>query len=321
MQAAEPQNRLARPPIPIDGSRITYHNQSMGISTMQFGGTGHQSTRVIFGAAALGSVSQEEADRTFQVLQHYGINHLDVAASYGDGEAEKRMGPWMSGHRKEFFLATKTEKRTYQEALDDLRGSLERLRVDSVDLVQMHNLTDPDEWEQAMSSGGALDALIEARRQGLTRFIGVTGHGYTVAKMHLQSLDRFGFDSVLLPYNYVMMQNETYARAFGELKQRCADKNVALQTIKSLARGPWKGERAHSTWYQPLDETEAIRTAVSWVLGDPEVFLISSGDIHLLPRILEAATQAESRPADSRMDQMVSRLGMQPIFQGSDFIW
>ena len=288
---------------------------------MQFGRTGHRSTRVIFGAAALGAVSQEEADPTFEVLLDYGINHLDVAASYGDGEAEKRMGPWMSEHRGDFFLATKTGKRTYQEALDDLQGSLERLRVDSVDLVQLHNLTDPDEWEQALSSGGALEGLIEARKQGLTRFIGVTGHGYTVAQMHLKSLDRFDFDSVLLPYNYVMMQNDTYARCFEALQQRCAEKNVALQTIKSLARRPWQGERLHSTWYQPLDEADAIQTAVNWVLGDPEVFLISSGDIHLLPRVLEAASQAESRPADSQMDQMLSRLQMQPIFRGSDFIW
>ena len=288
---------------------------------MQFGRTGHRSTRVIFGAAALGAVSQEEADPTFEVLLDYGINHLDVAASYGDGEAEKRMGPWMSEHRGDFFLATKTAKHTYQEALDDLQGSLQRLRVDSVDLVQLHNLTDPDEWEQALSSGGALEGLIEARKQGLTRFIGVTGHGYTVAQMHLKSLDRFDFDSVLLPYNYVMMQNDTYARCFEALQQRCAEKNVALQTIKSLARRPWQGERLHSTWYQPLDEADAIQTAVNWVLGDPEVFLISSGDIHLLPRVLEAASQAESRPADSQMDQMLSRLQMEPIFRGSDFIW
>lgn len=288
---------------------------------MQFGRTGHRSTRVIFGAAALGAVSQEEADKTFEALLDYGINHLDVAASYGDGEAEKRMGPWMSEHRGDFFLATKTGKRTYQEALDDLRGSLERLRVDSVDLVQLHNLTDPDEWEQVFSAGGALEALIEARKQGLTRFIGVTGHGYTVAEMHLKSLERFDFDSVLLPYNYVMMQNDTYARAFGKLKQVCAEKKVALQTIKSLARRPWQGERVHSTWYQPLDDHDAIQIAVNWVLGDPEVFLVSTGDIYLLPRVLEAASQAGSRPPDSEMDQMLSRLQMQPIFRGSDTIW
>jgi predicted aldo/keto reductase-like oxidoreductase len=184
----------------------------------------------------------------------------------------------------------------------------------------MHNLTDPDEWEQAMSSGGALEALIEAREQGLTRFIGVTGHGYTAAEMHLKSLDRFDFDSVLLPYNYVMMQDQTYARSFEALKQRCAEKNVALQTIKSLARRPWQEERIFSTWYQPLDGEDAIHTAVSWVLGDPDVFLISTSDIHLMPRVLAAAGRAESRPSDSRMEQMRRSQQMQPIFQGATSI-
>jgi aryl-alcohol dehydrogenase-like predicted oxidoreductase len=293
----------------------------MGISSMQFGTTGHRSTRVIFGGASLGAVSQADADRTLEVLLEYGINHLDVAASYGDGEAEKRMGPWMAEHRKEFFLATKTGKRTYKDALDDLQGSLERLRVDSVDLVQLHNLIDPGEWEQSFSSGGALEALVEARERGLTRFIGVTGHGYTVAEMHLKSLERFDFDSVLLPYNYLMMQNKTYAQSFGRLKQVCAEKKVALQTIKSLARRPWQGERLYSTWYQPLDEEDAIQTAVSWVLGDPDVFLVSTGDISLLPRVLEAAGRTESRPSDSEMDQLMSRRQMQPIFRGREFIW
>jgi aryl-alcohol dehydrogenase-like predicted oxidoreductase len=265
-------------------------------------------------------VSQEEADRTLEVLLKYRINHLDVAASYGDGEAEKRMGPWMAAHRGEFFLATKTGMRSYQEARDELHGSLERLRVDSVDLIQIHNLTDPGEWEQAFSAGGALEALLEAREQGLTRFIGVTGHGYTVADMHLRSLERFDFDSVLLPYNYVMMQNRGYARSFENIEKVCIGKNVALQTIKSLARRPWPGERAFSTWYQPLDAQDDIRTAVNWVLGNPHVFLISSGDIDLLPRILEAAARSESRPADEDMERMLERRRMQPIFSGSAFI-
>jgi aryl-alcohol dehydrogenase-like predicted oxidoreductase len=262
-----------------------------------------------------------EADGTLEVLLEFGINHLDVAANYGEGEAEKRMGPWMAEHRGDFFLATKTGKRTYQEARDDLHGSLERLRVDSVDLIQMHNLTDPDEWEQAMSPGGALEALVEAREQGLVRLIGVTGHGYTVADMHLRSLERFDFDSVLLPYNYMMMQNEQYADAFGKLKNLCAEKSVALQTIKSLARRPWQGERVHSTWYQPLDEAEAIHSAVSWVLADPDVFLISAGDIHLLPLVLESSGRAGSRPEDSKMEQLQQLYQMQPIFRGAEFIW
>ena len=289
----------------------------MGIETKQFGRTGHLSSRVIFGGAALRGISQDEADRVLEILLRRGVNHLDVAASYGDGEAESHMGPWMAEHRKDFFLATKTGKRSYAEARDELHGSLERLRVESVDLIQMHNLTDPDEWEQAFSPGGALEALIEAREQGLARFIGVTGHGYTAAEMHLKSLERFGFDSVLLPYNYVMMQNQLYARSFEKLEKRCAKGNAALQTIKCLARRPWQGERDHPTWYQPLDEAEAIRRAVSWVLGNPEVFLVSTADIQLLPRILEAAGRADSRSSEAEMQQMLQHYDMQPIFRGA----
>ncbi len=172
---------------------------------LTFGRTGHLSTRTLFGAAAFGRVDQAAADRTLDVLLEYGVNHIDTAASYGDSEL--RIGPWMAQHRKDFFLATKTGQRTYQEARDEFHRSLERLRVDSVDLIQLHNLSDPDQWETAMGPGGALEALVEAREQGLTRFIGVTGHGVIIPSMHKRSLERFDFDSVLLPYNYVMMQN------------------------------------------------------------------------------------------------------------------
>jgi aryl-alcohol dehydrogenase-like predicted oxidoreductase len=292
----------------------------MAIEKRQFDSTGHQSSRLIFGGAALSPLSQAEADRTLDLLLEYGINHLDVAASYGDGEAEKRMGPWMSEHRKQFFLATKTLKRSFQEARDDFHGSLERLRVDSVDLIQLHNLIDPTEWEQALGPGGPLEAAIEAREQGLARFIGVTGHGYTVAEMHIRSLDFFAFDSVLLPYNYVMMQNEVYARYFEELRERCRSNEVALQTIKSIARRPWQKQRDRRTWYQPLEDAEAIQTAVSWVLGDPEAFLITVSDVDLLPRVLEAASRFQARPGEAKMQQMLQSQQMQPIFRGTDSI-
>lgn len=293
----------------------------MSIETKQFGNTGHRSTRAIFGGAALGGVSQEEADHTLEVLLEFGINHLDVAASYGEGEAEKRMAPWMVKHRKKFFLATKTGQRSYEEARDEFQASLERLQVDSVDLIQLHNLIDPKEWEQALGPRGALEALIEARDQGLTRFIGVTGHGYTAPGMHTKSLERFDFDSVLLPYNILMMQNGEYARSFEKLRQSCREKKVALQTIKSIARRPWQGERNHSTWYQPLEDQEAINTAVSWVLGDPDVFLITAGDIHLLPLVLEAASQPRPRPSEEAMAEMLQNREMRRIFQGTQFIW
>ncbi|PON12193.1 aldo/keto reductase, partial [Candidatus Entotheonella serta] len=194
------------------------------------------STVTLFGAAALSRVNQDDADRTLDVLLEYGVNHIDTAARYGDSEL--RIGPWMASHRQDFFLATKTRQRTSAEAREELHRSLDRLRVDSVDLIQMHALYHPDEWDVAMGPGGALEALIEAREQGLVRFIGVTGHGWTIASMHKRSLERFDFDSVLLPYNYVMAQNESYHNDFEAVVQACEARNVAVQTIKSLARGP-----------------------------------------------------------------------------------
>ena len=284
------------------------------IATAPFGRTGHLSTRTIFGAAALGNVSQSDADRTLDLLLKYGINHIDTAASYG--ESELRIGPWMAQHRKDFFLATKTGLRTYTEARDQLHKSLERLRVSSVDLIQLHYLVDPQEWEIAMGPGGALEALIEARDQGLTRFIGVTGHDVTIAAMHKRSLERFDFDSVLLPYSYVMMQNPQYAADFETVFAMCQQRNVAVQTIKSVTWRPW-GEnqtRTAATWYEPLTEQQHVDHAVHWILGNPGVFLNTLGDINLLPKVLDAAQRFESRPSDAVMQADVETLGMSPLF-------
>lgn len=279
-----------------------------------FGRTGHMSTRTLFGAAALGNVTQKVADEALEVLLRYGVNHIDTAASYGD--AELRIGPWMAKHRQRFFLATKTGERTYQAAHDQIRRSLERMRVDSVDLIQLHNLVDEDEWRTAMGDDGALKAAIEAREEGLARFIGVTGHGVQAPVMHKRSLEHFDFDSVLLPYNYVMMQNPTYAANFEALVALCQERNVAVQTIKSLTRRPWPEGQAHytSTWYEPFTEQEDIDLAVHWVLGRPGVFLNTSSDVRLLPKILDAATRLQDRPTDAEMDALVKRREAAPLF-------
>ncbi|GAB4520082.1 MAG: aldo/keto reductase [Anaerolineae bacterium] len=286
------------------------------IAKMTFGRTGHLSTRVLFGAAALASVTQEEADQTLELLLKYGINHVDTAASYGD--AELRIGPWMEKHRQDFFLATKTGERTYEKAKAEIHRSLERLRVDQIDLIQLHNLVDPDEWETAMGPGGALEAAIEAREQGLVRFIGVTGHGLTVAKMHMKALERFDFDSVLLPWNYPLSKNPQYAADFKALVAMCEERNVAVQTIKSIARGPYDafgGDRTHATWYKPLEEQEDIDKAVHWVLSHPQVFLNSVGDIHVLPKVLDAASRFDGRrPSDEEMEALMAKQSMQPLF-------
>jgi aryl-alcohol dehydrogenase-like predicted oxidoreductase len=283
------------------------------IDKQPFGRTGHQSTRTIFGAAALGGVTQDEADRTLEVLLSYGVNHFDTAASYG--ESELRMGPWMGRYRGQVFLATKTGKRTYREARDEFHRSLERLRVDKVDLLQLHNLVDPQEWETALGPGGALEAAVEARDQGLLRYIGVTGHGITIAAMHKRSLERFDFDSVLLPYSYVLMQNQQYAADFEALMAICQSRNVAVQTIKAIVRAPW-GERDHTraTWYEPLEDQPDIDRAVHWVLGRPGVFLNTVGDIHVLPKVLDAASRFEARPTDAQMREVMEAQEMAPLF-------
>ena len=278
-----------------------------------FGRTGHQSTRTIFGAAAFSRVTQEEADRTFELLLERGVNHIDTAASYGDSEL--RLGPWMEKHRDKFFLATKTGERTYQAAYDQIRRSLERLRVEQVDLIQLHNLVDPGEWETALGPGGALEAAVEAREEGLVRHIGVTGHGVTIAAMHRRSLERFDFDSILLPYNYPMMQNPQYAADFEAVVAICRERDVAVQTIKAITLAPWSERPADApTWYEPLREPADIDTAVAWVLGRPGLFLNTAGDIHLLPLVLDAAERAAERPSDAEMEELVERRSMAPLF-------
>jgi len=283
------------------------------IATLPFGRSGHQSARTLFGAASLGAVSQSDADRTLDTLLRYGVNHIDVAASYGD--AELRVGPWMDRYRDRFFLATKTGQRDYQGAKDELHRSLERLRVDHVDLIQIHNLADPIEWDQALSPGGVVDALVEAREQGLVRMIGVTGHGTQIAATHRRSLERFDFDSVLLPYNWVTMRSSYYAENFDALAATCAERNVALQTIKSIARQPW-GARDHTraTWYEPLEDQSAIDVAVGWVLGRPGVFLNTVGDIDLLPRVLDAADRFQTAPSEEEVAQVMTRQAAVPLF-------
>ncbi len=287
--------------------------QAKQLEKRPFGRTGHMSTVTLFGAAALGSVTQAEADRTLDVLLEHGVNHIDTAASYGD--AELRIGPWMAQHRKDFFLATKTGERTYAKAKAELHRSLERLRVDSVDLIQLHALVHPDEWDTAMGPGGALEACIEAREQGLVRFIGVTGHGRTIAAMHRRSLARFDFDSVLLPYSYTVMQDEVYEHDFEALVKTCQERNVAVQTIKSITRGPWATtQRTRSTWYQPLEDQADIDVAVQWVIGRPGIFLNTVGDIHLLPKVLDAAARFERRPTDAEMKAVVEQEHMTALF-------
>ena len=287
----------------------------MTIPTAPFGSTGHLSTRCIFGGTALSRASQEEADGTLELLLQYGINHIDTAAGYGDSEL--RIGPWMRRHRDRFFLATKTGERSAAGAREQLERSLQRLQVERVDLIQLHSLTEPDEWEQALGSGGALEALIRARDEGLARYIGVTGHGVTVARTHLNALLRHPFDAVLLPLNYPMFQIPEYAADFRELRELCRQRGVAVHTIKAIARRRWTGsERPHRTWYEPLAGQQDIDAAVHWVLEHEGVFLNTAGDMALLPRILDAAARFENAGDGhaAAAAEAVERRQMQPLF-------
>lgn len=285
------------------------------IARAPFGRTGHDSTRTLFGAAALSRVSQDVADRVFELIEQHGINHIDTAASYGD--AELRIAPWLvRAGRDRFFVATKTGQRTYQEARAEIRRSLERLGTDHVDLLQLHNLVDQTEWDTAMGPDGALRAAVEARDAGLVRFIGVTGHGLQAPAQHRRSLERFPFDSVLFPYNYVQLRDAAYAADAAALLTLCADRGVAVQTIKAITLGPWQAERpaTPTTWYEPLHDEHDIGLAVRWVLGDRRVFLNTVGDVGLLPKVFDAASLGGSRPTDDEMEALLRRRGMTPLF-------
>lgn len=283
------------------------------IAKQVFGRSGHMSSRVLLGAAAFWSVPQAVADASIELALSAGVNHVDVAASYGD--AELRVGDWINRHGKPFFLATKTEERTAAKARAGIQQSLERLQVDQLDLIQLHNLVDPQEWETALGPGGALEAAIEAREKGLVRFIGVTGHGVIAPVMHLKALTRFDFDSVLLPFNFVMAQNPQYLQDFMRLWELCRSRNAAVQTIKSLVRSPWGAHpQDRETWYRPLENQPDIDLAVHWVLGHDGLFLNSAGDVNLLPRVLDAAERFDRIPTEDAMENLINKLAMAPLF-------
>ncbi len=284
------------------------------IPKKEFGRTGHTSSKIIFGGYALSKAIQEEADHILDILLENGINHIDTALGYGN--SEKCIGKWMEKHRDDFFLATKTRSRSYKGAMEDLQRSLKQLRVDYIDLWQMHGLTNPAGWEKAMSSEGTLAAFIEAHDKGLVKYLGVTGHGSKVAAMHKRSLDRFDFDSVLLPYNYTMMQNPRYAADFNDLIELCKKRNVAVQTIKSVTRRPWENQarRYNTYFYEPLENQDAIDKAVHWSLGLPDSFVITAGDMQILPKMLDAAKRFETPPSDKEMKDLINEYDVRKIF-------
>ena len=284
------------------------------IERIPFGKTNHLSSRAIFGAAALGAMNQERADRTIDMAVSWVLNHFDVAASYGD--AELRLAPWLKHNRDSVFLATKTGHRTYQQAKDQIHASLDRMQVERIDLIQMHNLTQADQWETAMGPGGALEALIEAKEQGLVRFLGVTGHGTYAPAMHMQSLEAYGFDSILVPYNFTMMQQPQYAHDFDALYTMCQARGVAMQTIKGIAARRWQDgdEEKRFSWYRPITDAEAMKRAIDFVLGRENLFINTSSDATLLEPALKCMAQPRAEIDLTLLAQDAARLGIEPLF-------
>jgi predicted aldo/keto reductase-like oxidoreductase len=283
------------------------------IETARFGKTGHASTRTVLGAAAFGQVTQDTADAALELALSHGVNHVDTAASYGDSEL--RIGSWIARHGKSFFLATKTGERRRDAARAQIHRSLERLRVDSVDLIQLHNLVEPGAWDTALGPGGALEAAIDARSEGLVRFIGVTGHGLAAPSQHRRALERFDFDSVLCPFSYILSQQAEYWADVNALLSVCKERDVAVQTIKAVVRAPW-GDREHSspTWYEPLVDQAEIDLAVHWVLSHEGVFLNTVGDVALWPKVFDAAQRFRAAPAKEAMASQLERQQMQHLF-------
>ena len=258
-------------------------------------------------------MSQERADATLEAVDVAGINHIDTAASYG--ESEVRLAPFLASHRNRFFLATKTGERQGSTARAQLELSLERMGVDHVDLIQLHNLVEPDEWDEVFASDGALAALVAARDEGLVRFIGVTGHGLRIPAVHVRSLEAFDFDSVLFPYNYTLLTDDAYRADVDVLRAMCCERNVAAQTIKSISKGRWPdASQRKFSWYEPLTDPEAIARAVRFVLANDDLFLNTSSDARLLPLAIAAGEGDLAMPSNAEMEADIERFGITPLF-------
>lgn len=273
------------------------------METRRFGRTGHTSTVAVFGAAAFWEISQEDADRVMESVIAAGINHIDVAPSYG--QAEIRIGPWMPRERSRFFLGCKTGERTREGAWNEMQASLKRLQTETFDLYQFHAVTTMEELDQITMKGGALEAFEKARQEGFTKYIGITGHGVNAPRIYLEALRRFDFDSVMFPLNFVQMANPEFRKSAEELIATCNARDVGLLIIKSITKAPW-GDRQHTatTWYEPFDQREQIQPAVNFVLSHEVTGLCTAGDTRVLPLVIDACENF-SRLSRDEMETMI----------------
>jgi predicted aldo/keto reductase-like oxidoreductase len=279
----------------------------------RFGRTGHESTVVIFGAFAVGPIGQKEADAVMEQVLAHGVNHIDVAPSYYD--AELRLGPWLEKYRDRFFLGCKTQLRGKAEAREELHRSLERLRIDRFDLFQLHAVTTMDELEQCFAPGGSLQAIVEARDEGLTDYIGITSHGLQAPAVQLAALERFDFDSLLFTLNFKMWADEAYRRDVTRLLQVAEGRDLGTMVIKTWAKGPWgdQSPRYH-TWYEPFDDPVMVERAMRFNLSFPITGVISAGDARLLPMILDAAEELEPMFEDEQAELLATAERYEPLF-------
>ena len=283
------------------------------METRRFGRTGHMSTVAIFGAAAFSKISQEDADKVMEMVIEAGVNHIDVAPSYG--QAEERIGPWMPRERGRFFLGCKTTERTREGAWNEMQNSLKRLQTESFDLYQCHAVTTMEELDSVTMTGGALEAFVKARDEGLTKYLGITGHGVDAPQIYLEALRRFDFDSILFPINFVQMANPEYRKYTEELIATCKTKDVGTMIIKSITKAPW-GERPHTatTWYEPFNQMDEIQRAVNFVLSYDVTGVCTAGDTRILPMVLEACENF-TRLSNSEMEEMIqSGKQYEPLF-------
>lgn len=278
-----------------------------------FGRSGHMSTVAILGGAAFGEVDQATADQAMEIALQYGVNHIDIAPSYG--HAEKRLAPWMKTHRNDFFLGCKTLERTRDGAFKELRKSLKHLGSDHFDLYQMHNVKTMDILDEVTQPGGALEALIEAKTQGLITHIGITGHGVHAPEVFIEALRRFDFDSVLFPVNFVQYADPAYKQKAEELLRLCHKKNVGSMLIKSITKAPWGNQNPQfDTWYEPFTDIEMIHKSVSFALSQDATGICTAGDTRLLPMVLEACEAYKPMSASEQSKLIQSADLYRPLF-------
>ncbi len=288
----------------------------------RLGRTEHRSSIVTFGSAALGKVTQDVADVAIKDARDHGVNHFDVAPTYGD--AELRLAPWMPEMRDEIFLGCKTTERTRDGAARSIHASLERLGVQSFDLFQMHSVGTMEKLDQSFAPGGAMEAIVAARDEGLTRFIGITGHGLDAPKVHAEALRRFPFDTVMFPVNFVLYTNvPEYRRDYETLLALCRAQDVGIHIIKTLAKAPWNGREHPNTkpWYEPFDDQPTIDDAVAWVANQPIHTMCSSADVTVLPKMLDAAERYRAVSSDALAALAATAPAYAHVFGADSIAW